>query len=300
MPISLPSLSRRRFLGLSLGASAAALLNRAGFAADKEVDPNRVFLLSDLHISVEREKNERGTVMFKNLQQVAAEMLAMETRAGNIIVNGDCAHRSGLTGDYTNLLELLKPVREGGMPVHLAMGNHDHRENVWAAFDSKDSRTAVEGRHITTVKTPRANIFILDSLDKVNVTPGVLGDKQLAWLSSTLDASADKPAIIMVHHQPDDRPQPRGLVDTKALLDVLLPRKQVKLLLYGHTHVWEPTKREDLHCVNLPAVAYVFKEGKANGWVDMKLEETGATLQLHCIKNDHEQHMQKVELKWRV
>jgi 3',5'-cyclic-AMP phosphodiesterase len=299
MPISLMPLSRRRFLGSSI-AAGAALLGRFGFAADKEVDPNRVFLLSDLHIAADRAKAERGTVMVKNLEQVCAEMLAMDTRAGNIVVNGDCAHRSGETGDYANLLELFKPVRESGMPVHLGMGNHDRRENVWAAFDLKDTRTAVEGRQITTIKTPRANIFVLDSLDKVNVTPGVLGDKQLAWLSSTLDAAADKPAVIMVHHQPDDRPEPKGLVDTKALLNVLLPRKHVKLLLYGHTHVWAPTQREDLHCVNLPAVAYVFKEGLANGWVDMKLEEKGATLQLHCIKNDHEQHMQKVDLKWRA
>jgi len=299
MPISLPPLSRRQFLAATLAAGAAALC-RPSHGAEKEVDPNRIFLLSDTHIAADRDKAERGTVIYRNMEQVCAELLAEETHAGHVIINGDCAHRSGESADYAVLLELLKPVREAGYPVHMNMGNHDQRERLWKAFtDTEPARAAVEGRHITLLKTPRAHVFMLDSLDVTNKTPGVLGEAQLAWLSKSLDAAVEKPAIVMVHHQLDDRPVINGLTETKALLEILQPRKQVKLLMYGHTHLWEPTRRGELHCVNLPAVAYTFKEGVANGWVDLQILDNGATLQVHCLKKDHAQNMERIELKWR-
>jgi len=103
-----------------------------------------------------------------------------------------------------------------------------------------------------------------------------------------------------LHHQLDERPTPLGLTDTKALLDVLLPRTDVKALLYGHTHVWSFEKREGLHCVNLPAVAYPFDTTSPTGWVDAKLSDSGMALQLHCTDHAHPKHGEKHELVWRA
>ena len=302
MPISLPPLSRRNFLRGTLAAGAGLVLNCSGFGADGDSDPHRFFLLSDIHIAADKTKAERGTVMFDNMKQVCGELLAEKTKAAAVIINGDCAYHTGEAEDYANFLELLKPVRESGYPIHMSMGNHDQRDNFWKAVPDQDSaRKAVDGRQITVLETPRANWIILDSLDKTNQTPGVLGEKQLEWLKAALDARTKKPAIVMVHHNPvfEEKPKVTGITDTKDFLDVLLPRKQVKLLLYGHTHDWTVAKHEGLHCVNLPAVAYVFKAGKANGWVDFHLGEKGAELQLHCIDPKHEQHLQNVNLAWR-
>ena len=302
MPISLPPLSRRNFLRGALAAGAGLFLDRNLRAAEGESDPHRFFLISDLHIAADKAKAERGTTMFNNLKQVCTELLAEKTRAAAVLANGDLAYHTGEPGDYANFLELLKPVREAGYPVHLSMGNHDRRENFWQAVPDQDSaRKAVDGRQISVFESPRANWILLDSLDKTDSTPGVLGEKQLGWLKETLDTKTSKPAIVMVHHDPQDEGKPKisGITDTKDFLDILLPRKHVKALIYGHTHDWNVKEREGLHCVNLPAVAYVFKPGKANGWVDLKLEETGAELQLHCIDPNHEQHLQKVSLKWR-
>lgn len=302
MPISLPPLSRRNFLRGTLAAGAGLLLNRSAFAADGNTDPHRFFLLSDLHIAADKTKVNKDTVMFDNMKQVCGELLAEKNRAAAVLINGDCAFHTGETGDYANLVELLKPVREAGYPVHLNMGNHDQRENFWQAIADQDaSRKAVEGRQITVVESPRANWIMLDSLDKTNQTPGVLGEKQLGWLKETLDAKATKPAIVLVHHHPilEEKPKVAGITDTKELMEILLPRKHVKALIFGHTHDWHNEQREGLHCVNLPAVAYVFKAGKANGWVDLNLKENGAELQLHCIDPKHEQHLQKLNLEWR-
>jgi len=299
MPISLPPLSRRGFLG-SLAATAALLSARRGFAAEKEIDPHRLILFSDIHIAAKREEVARGTTMFANLEQAAKEVLAESTRPAAVLVNGDCAYLVGSAGDYATLLEGLKPLREAGLTLHLGMGNHDKRETFWEAFALKeDARGAVQGRQLAVIETPRANVFLLDSLDITDKTPGVLGEAQRAWLAKELDARAKMPAIVMVHHNPDERPKPTGLTDTKELYETLLPRKNVKLLIYGHTHDWNSKTLDGLHCVNLPPVAYVFKAGKPNGWVDLQLQKEGATLQLRCLDATNAQHLQKLELKWR-
>lgn len=302
MPISLPPLNRRNFLRGTLAAGAGLFLGRDAFSAEAEIDPHRFFLLSDTHIAADKTKAEKNTVMYNNLKQACTELLAEERRAAAVIVNGDCAYHTGEPADYANFLELIKPVREKGMPIHLAMGNHDRRENFWNAIPEQDAaRKAVDGRQINVIDSPRATWIMLDSLDKTDVTPGVLGEKQLTWLKETLDAKTTKPVIVMVHHDPHDpaRPKVSGITDTKEFLDIIVPRKQVKALIYGHTHVWNIKEREGMHCINLPTVAYVFKAGSANGWVDFKLAESGAELQLHCIDPKHEHHLQKVSLTWR-
>ena len=61
MPITLPPLSRRRFIGQSLVAGAALLLRPRGFAAaaTTKVDPHTWALLSDPHIAADRGKIAR-------------------------------------------------------------------------------------------------------------------------------------------------------------------------------------------------------------------------------------------------
>lgn len=298
MPVSLPLLSRRRFLSGSLAAGAGLLAGRRLEAA--AVDAHRVALLSDPHISGKRNEVARGVNMAAHLEQVAGEVLAAESRPAVALVAGDCAFNVGTPEDYAVLVDLVKPLRAAGVPVHLALGNHDHRMNFFKGIAAADrSATPVEDRQVALVAMPRANWFVLDSLDATNKTPGVLGESQLAWLARALDERTDKPALVMVHHNPDEKPMTTGLTDTKALFDLLLPRRQVKALFFGHTHNWNVTEREGLHLVNLPPVGYVFAAGKPNGWVDMQVAETGAALELRCIDKMHKQHGEKVELKWR-
>jgi hypothetical protein len=55
--------------------------------------------------------------------------------------------------------------------------------------------------------------YLLDSLDVTNKTPGTLGAEQLEWLEKSLKAAADRPALVMVHHNP----QPAGLGKVSGL-----------------------------------------------------------------------------------
>ena len=305
MPIHLPPLSRRRFLAGSVAAASAILLGDPAWAADDgrhvETDPHRFALLSDVHIAADPAAVLRKVTMAENLKKAIAEVTALSPLPAAAAINGDLAMGTGEAGDYATLLELLKPFRAAGLPVHLGLGNHDRRDRFRAALPEPDrGATPLKEREAYVVESPRANWFILDSLADTNKVPGTVGDDQRRWLAEGLEARKDKPAIVMVHHNPDrEDPTRGGLTDTVEILELLTPRRQVKALIFGHTHHWSIAEEAGMHLINLPAVAYVFQEGNPSGWVDVNLTEGGATLELRCIDPAHKQHGAKRELRWR-
>jgi Icc protein len=301
MPIYLPPLSRRRFLARAIGAGAGLALAPRLFAAAKKTDLNFWALFSDIHLAANRAQLGRGINMADHFQAVSNELLALPKRPAGLLILGDCAFNSGEKGDYAMVAEMLEPIRAAQLPVHLALGNHDHRERFWDAFDEeKAARRPVAERQTAMLPAARANFFVLDSLDKTLQTPGRLGEDQLKWLAETLDANPKKPAIVFIHHNPGLHGN-MGLIDTLGLWDVLRPRKQVKAYIYGHTHAWNIEKDSSgIHLVNLPPVAFVFEKGFPSGWVHATLERNGITLELRSLDTTHQAHGQIVNLKWRV
>ena len=53
------------------------------------------------------------------------------------------------------------------------------------------------------------------------------------------------------------------------------------------------------HLINQPAVSYYFGKGHAHGWVDMKLSETSADLELYCINSTHTQHGDRRQIRFK-
>lgn len=301
VPIYLPPCSRRRFLQTSVAAGAAIWSARSSTAAEAALDHDRWALLADIHIAENRDEIARQMKMAANLEQVGKELLKLPNRPAGVLIDGDCAYLDGKSGDYRTLVELLEPLRTAGLPVHLALGNHDHRERFWmAAVAQRNAAAPLASRHVAVIETPQANWFLLDSLRVTNVTPGELGQEQRDWLIRALDARTDKPALIVAHHDLDPgNPKTTGLTDTDALLSVLLPRRHVKAYIYGHTHRWQHGQREGLHLINLPPVAYRFREADPVGWILCHLQAKGARLELRSLDDKHPAHGQIVELKWR-
>jgi Icc-related predicted phosphoesterase len=304
MPITLPPISRRAFLAGSI-ALAAGLRARA---QNKPTDPHRFALLSDVHVAGDRTFAKEGACPWDALTQAVGEILALPALPAAAIVNGDLAFHKGEPEDYATFLDAIAPLRKAGLPVHLAMGNHDRRDNFWQAVPPADDAARqkdLDDRQILLFEAARANFVLLDSLGVTAATPGALGERQLAWLAKTLDAKADKPAIVFVHHDPGNPlaaavAKPTGLTDVKAFYDVVVPRKQVKAYVFGHTHDWHKEPGDaGLHLVNLPTTAWVFKAGKPRGWTDLKLTDAGATFELRCLDPKHPQHGQTFDLKWR-
>ena len=197
---------------------------------------------------------------------------------------------------------MLGPIRADQIPVHLALGNHDNRERFWEALqEEKAAKRPLADRQVALLRTPRANWFILDSLEATLSTPGLLGREQLDWLEQALDANAKKPALVLLHHNPGLSGGNFGLKDTAALLEILRPRRQVKAYIYGHTHKWkvEPD-HSGIHLINLPPVAYVFDQGEPAGWVHATLNPKGLRLELRCVDPAHKAQGEVHELEWRT
>jgi 3',5'-cyclic-AMP phosphodiesterase len=301
MPIHLPALTRRQFLLRSLTAVAGVALSPSLFAASKRTDKNSWALFSDTHLAADRSTNARGINMTQHFEIVSRDVLALPKRPAGLFVSGDCAYNSGESGDYRLLSELLLPIRSQGTPVHLALGNHDNRERFWEALETeKTAKRPMRDRQVALIKTSRVNWFLLDSLEKTLSTPGLLGPEQLDWLTKALDANSSKPAIVMAHHNPGIAAEINGLKDTQALFAILRPRKQVKAFIFGHTHFWNVQKDESgIHLVNLPPVAYVFRDGNPAGWVHARVEAKAMLLELRCIDSTHKANGQTAELTWR-
>jgi hypothetical protein len=300
MPIYLPPISRRGFFRRTLLAAAGLALGPNLFAAEKPRDDYFWALFSDPHIAADRALLHNNVNMADHLERVVREVADLPARPAGIFVNGDCAFNSGEKADYATFARLLKPLRE--TPLHLTLGNHDNREHFWGALEAEQAaKRPVADKQTLMVTAPKVNWFVLDSLDKTLSTPGVLGKPQLDWLARTLDANADKPALVMLHHNPGLTDGVPGLKDTAALLEVMRPRKQVKAYFFGHTHAWSITQDESgIHFINLPPTSYLFKEGKPSGWVRATIAEEGMKLELRCLDTTHKQHGEVNDLNWRV
>lgn len=297
MPIHLTS--RRQFIA-QMGA-AAVLTHQAALSA--EVDENLIAILNDTHVGGRHpEKSPIPT----NLRNTVTWLLAQPKRPAAVVINGDLALRDGQPDDYRHFAKLISPLQEAGVPLHLTMGNHDTRDVFHEVLvTARPQQGAVQSRHISVVKLAHANLFLLDSLKQTMIAPGELGEQQLAWLAQTLDAHADKPALIFVHHNPrlggDPVHFPGGLEDSEALWQILAKRPQVKAYVHGHIHHRDFFTHEDIYILNTPAVSYVAdKKTSTTGWTMARLSPVGGSFTTHTHLPDHPWNGARVDLQWRA
>ena len=276
MPIHLPPISRREFLRRTLVAGAALATLPALAAVGRKTELDEFALLSDIHIAGNQTTVQRGINMAEHLRIVGRELLAQRRNPAGVFITGDCALGDGQVADYESLVRLLDPMRSAGMTVHLALGNHDQRENFREIL--KPASSPVASHQASLIRSRRANWFVLDSLEKTLQTPGLIGQAQLDWLAKSLDANTTKPAIVLVHHNPGIEGN-MGLKDTLAFYEIIRPRKQVKAYIFGHTHKWKVWEDPSgIHLVNLPPVAYIFQQGDPAGWVHATTRHDGLRL----------------------
>lgn len=229
--------------------------------------------------------------MADHARAAVADILGGPQPPAGVLVNGDCALEFGRAGDYEVFQDIVAgPVGEAGVPLHLTLGNHDHRGRFRDALRpaANDPADLACDRCASVVRGRYANFFLLDSLDDRHHLAGSIGRRQLAWLDAALGELNDRPAVVFGHHPIDpERNWLWGnisLLDGPDLWDVLDAHPHVKAYVYGHTHRWDVERRGHVHLVNLPSTAYVFDAGQPSGWVDLWLGPDGALLQLHRLR----------------
>ena len=299
MPVQFCSASRRQFLS-TLGIGAVAVFGPPVAGVDLEAD--LIYLLNDTHIG---EKHPPQSPVPSHLREVVDELVARPRPPAAVLINGDLALRDGQSGDYRHLAKLLRPLREALLNVHLTLGNHDDRDVFYDVLkDERPTNPPVASRHISVVRTRHANFFLLDSLIKPMVTQGELGAAQLRWLAAALDQQADRPAIIVTHHNPrlggDPVHFPGGLIDSEPLWDLLESRRHVKAYVHGHIHHWSHARHRGIHIINTPATSYVGnKELSTTGWTTARLRPDGVTLTIHTNDKTHRWNGERAEFTWR-
>lgn len=299
MPVHLPAQNRRQFL-FTLGAGFITCSTGA-FASENQSD-DLVYLLNDTHIG---EKHPANSPIPSHLRQVVSELVSLEQKPACVLINGDLALKDGQPGDYRHFAKLIRPLREAKIDTHLTLGNHDERDVFYGVMqEEKPAAPPIKSKHISVVQTKHANFFLLDSLHKTMVTQGTLGKEQRTWLTNALDAHADKPAIIVTHHNPrlggDPNHFPGGLTDSIELWEILTPRKQVKAYIHGHIHDRGNAQHKGIHILNTPATSYVANPKlSTTGWTVAKLSPNGVTLTTYTTDPTHTWNQQAKTLTWR-
>ncbi|MDR1958234.1 MAG: metallophosphoesterase [Planctomycetaceae bacterium] len=282
MPATLMPIRRRQFLAGTFAAGLLTAFSRRNAFAEGSKSDHWVFL-SDTHVPGDPKKVLNGKNPNDHFRRVREEVLQLTDKPQGIIVTGDFAFLQGQPEDYKNLKTQVTPYLDAEIPVHVSLGNHDHLDNFYGAFPEFSKKTPlVAGENITVLETPNCNLFLLDSLYQTDVVSGFLGIEQLRWLKKELTARQNKPAILFAHHNLDNSEQ--TLMDREELWAVVKPQKQVKAYIYGHTHVYRQSVRDDVHLINLPALGWEFQNGKQPlGWSDAFLSRDGMELTLHTL-----------------
>jgi len=311
MPIDIPSISRRRFLRTTLAAGAGTVLSAGWFislfAEETGRSPDCWVLISDTHIPADRNRVLNEACPVRNLIEIRKDILACPKKPQGAILCGDGVFLDGLAEDYATLHEELQPLKDAGMAVYLVLGNHDHRSHFFqtlAVHEKRDERPSIPDNYCRVLETPKVNWFLLDSLQRTDFTSGLLGKTQLNWLASELDKRPDKPALLVAHHTPQfDLPLEKRwdwhLRDSDELWELLLPRKQVKGYIHGHSHQWLLEMKDGIHIINIPATAWKFEANAPTAWVLAELKTDGIALTPRCLDPTHSAHDKTVSLVWR-
>lgn len=277
-------MNRRSFLGFlaALGfqgtlfsAGAAPLTNiiasKGSKRASGRYDDDLVILISDMHV-------KPGSHTPDYLTRVVREVLQMKPLPRNVIGLGDLANLYGHTEDYECARQLLAPLEEAGIQVTMAMGNHDRRDNFASVFPEKAALSRVAGRMVFLVETPRADFFVLDSLQEDPdpakwITPGDIDKEQMEWLRATLK-DYPKPVFVTAHHH----------IDETKLLPLLRENPSCCGYIFGHEHRWRTDspvfqwgQRGILRTMCLPSTGY----WGDIGYVELHLHEDHAEATLH-------------------
>ncbi len=288
-------MNRREILKAGLAFAGVAVVGSCRTRPEPATRDAPWAFLSDTHIPADPENNYEGFYPYRNLEKSLHQVAF--SRPKGVVVTGDLARLTGQVGDYENLKKLLTPVADE-RPIYLAMGNHDNRVNFARVFDKPaGDRQPIKDKHVLVVDAGPVRFLILDSLMQTNLTGGLLGKAQRTWLETCLRTPGDRPTILFLHHTFGDGDG--DLLDAPRLFDLVRPVKDVKAIVYGHSHDYGYSKFERIHLINLPSTAYTFGKDQPVGWVEARLTAKGGDFILHATGANTQIDGQTTTLRWR-
>ena len=240
------AMTRREFFIGAAAVTAAPMVSKAMMAGNC-ADENLSVFISDIHVSG---PDVRGTVRGDQptytrayFDRTVDEILAMSPRPKRVVCFGDIAMWFGMHQDYEASLPGFRRLREAGVDVALALGNHDKR-GVFARYHPEQAKASpVPGRIVSVVDLGTCDLLLLDSLNETSPDEGVMNagggciDRaQWDWLKAEA-ARRTRPFLCGAHHSPRQLVQEEG----GRKLDVLVFLKESPWFrgwVRGHDHFW--------------------------------------------------------------
>jgi 3',5'-cyclic-AMP phosphodiesterase len=211
--------------------------------------------LTDIHISMPDKKPLFGLEMSDRLKAVFAEIRGLRTKPAFVVISGDLTHDGNLE-DYRFLKKLLDEEEQAlGIPIHVALGNHDFREPFREGFLGE--APSDESYYYSFMEQGLRVIMLNTQVPGTH--EGRLDDLQLAWLDDLLSEPAPCGTII-VHHHPvvwtptimmDDH-----LLQNPQDLAQVLEGRDVIGLLSGHIHYHNIGTLSGIPCAAADGVAF--------------------------------------------
>lgn len=211
--------------------------------------------LTDIHISAPGRTPLFGLRTAEKFETVIRDIAALELKPACIVISGDLTH-DGDTEDYRYLRELLQGAeQELGIPIHVALGNHDRRrpfrEGYLGELPTDESyyySFMVQGLRIVMLNTQAEDTHA-----------GRLDERQLEWLKTLLAEPAPEGTII-VHHHPAVK-TPTDLMDDHLLenpvdLFEAVAGRDVIGMLSGHIHYHNVGSLDGILCAAADGVAF--------------------------------------------
>jgi 3',5'-cyclic AMP phosphodiesterase CpdA len=293
------NISRKEFLIKSIKIGGALItwgaLRETSFANDTNKRVH-LALLADTHVKAYQNEQYRGFFPARNFETVIQQVNTVKPQG--MIINGDVARLEGELGDYTAIRKYLSAMDEN-IPVYMALGNHDNRDNFNNIFGREGAQGLqdIRNKHVLVIEYPEIRCILLDSLMYVNKTPGLLGKSQRMWLEQYLEESDKKMTFLFVHHTLNDGDG--DLLDADRLFNILRSHRKVKAIFYGHSHIYSVNERDKLKLINIPAVGYNFIDSQPVGWLEARISRDSGLFKLHAIGGNVEDDGEVTEVKWK-
>lgn len=189
-------------------------------------------VVSDLHIVPEGTLSHalctttrmRECIAFINEHHADAEFVVF---AGDLADHGEEAA-------YVRFKDTLTGL---GPRAVLTLGNHDDRETFFKVFPGTAGPT---GQLDHVIDSNGQRVIVLDTKDAEMGGAGRLSDDQLDWLKGALAEAADRPVIVVLHHNiaPFHVQTDFIILDNRdALAEVLATHPDIRHVISGHVHM---------------------------------------------------------------
>lgn len=194
--------------------------------------------ISDLHIKTSGKLSYRVVDTSGMLKHCVDHILALKQQPDIVIATGDLTD-FGRPAEYAHLRELVAPLT---MPIYMIPGNHDHRENMVAAFPDHSYLTQALPFIQYAIEDWPMRILAIDTVIEGS-SSGELCAVRLSWLRRKLEEAPDRPTVIIMHHPPfrtfighmDDIGLDR-VNGAEGLKAIVARHPQVERILCGHLH----------------------------------------------------------------